>query len=108
MISRLKSLTSVYFAVPTLTFLLYSLPAFAQKTLPLDNSTCNPAGQLNCLWNDHLGCFIRATKISANQGTCAPSTRPAEPEYRKFRPTERRSQPPDVEGRLPSMIYVTP
>ncbi|HEY2913760.1 MAG TPA: hypothetical protein VGK21_10410 [Candidatus Angelobacter sp.] len=72
MINCLKSLTSVYLAIPTVTFLLCSFPAFAQKTLPLDNSTCNPAGQLNCLWNDHLGCFIRATRISANQGTCAP------------------------------------
>lgn len=72
MISHRKTLISVYLVVPTLTFLLYSFPAFAQKTLPLDNSTCNPVGQLNCLWNDHLGCFIRATKISANEGTCAP------------------------------------
>ncbi len=50
---------------------LYSSSCFAQKSLPLDNSTCNPQDTLNCLWNDHAGCFIRASRHALN-GTCAP------------------------------------
>jgi hypothetical protein len=72
MISHCKSLISIYLVVPALTFLMYSFPVFAQKTLPLDNSTCNPVGQLNCLWNDYLGCFIRAARLGGNGASCAP------------------------------------
>jgi hypothetical protein len=44
---------------------------FADKTLPLAGSTCVPPNQVNCIWNDHQGCFIRAASF-VNNGTCAP------------------------------------
>ena len=74
MLENVKKLTWRYLAIAVFAVLLpLSQIASCLEPFSLDNSTCNPLlTSVPCLWNDHLGCFIRATKISANQGTCAP------------------------------------
>ena len=70
MFDNTKNLTR-YLGIAIFALLFHPIDCFGQKTLPLDNSTCNPQNTVNCLWNDHLGCFIRAAKF-VNNGTCAP------------------------------------
>jgi hypothetical protein len=71
MLKNVKKFTWRYSAIAVFVLLLHSVDCLAQKTLPLDNSTCTPPNQLNCLWNDRLGCFIRAA-VFVNNGICAP------------------------------------
>lgn len=71
MLKNVKKIPWRYLGLAVFALLLHSVDCFAQKTLPLDNSTCNPQNAVNCLWNDHNGCFIRSSRFIVN-ATCAP------------------------------------